>query len=71
MNGKIILVVPCYNEEKRLNPEIFMESLEKNDQLHWLFVNDSSEDKTVEIINKMVKEKPSRIFFTLHDKQQW
>lgn len=63
MSDKIILVVPCYNEEKRLKPEVFMESLEKNSQLHWLFVNDGSKDKTANIIEKMTEQKPYRIFF--------
>ena len=62
MIEKTILVVPCYNEEKRLKPELFMESLGKNHLLHWLFVDDGSVDKTAEIIRKMAKEKPSRIF---------
>lgn len=47
MTEKIILVVPCYNEGKRLMPEIFMESLKKNHQLHWLF--------DVELIQRILK----------------
>ncbi len=62
MTEKIILIVPCYNEEKRLDHGIFMESLEKNNQLHWLFVDDGSGDNTAGVIHGMMKRKPDRIF---------
>ena len=39
-----------------------MESLEKNNQLHWFFVDDGSKDKTAQIIHRMMEEKPHRIF---------
>ena len=61
-NKKIILVVPCWNEEKRLRTDIFLKSLESNDQLHWLFVNDGSSDNTESLIREMVKQNPHRIF---------
>ena len=58
---KIVLVVPCYNEEKRLDPKIFIKSLETKTQLHWVFVDDGSKDKTTKIIQKMM-EQNNRIF---------
>lgn len=56
------MVVPCYNEEDRLHPEVFYESLEQKADLHWLFVNDGSKDGTANILEKMRSKKPDRIF---------
>jgi glycosyltransferase involved in cell wall biosynthesis len=43
-----IVVVPCYNEEKRLTPERFLEFRQHGVAV--LFVNDGSKDRTAEII---------------------
>ncbi|MBL8922979.1 MAG: glycosyltransferase [Myxococcaceae bacterium] len=45
---KKIIVVPCYNEEKRLAPERFLDFREQGVAV--LFVNDGSTDRTGEII---------------------
>ncbi|MCA3012961.1 MAG: glycosyltransferase [Myxococcaceae bacterium] len=45
-----IVVVPCYNEEKRLEPERFLEFRAKGVAV--LFVNDGSKDRTAEIIER-------------------
>jgi len=50
---KICLVVPCYNEAKRLDFEKFGE-WEQNHCL--LFVNDGSKDNTVEILRNNLKK---------------
>ena len=62
MSEKIILVVPCYNEEERLDSQAFMGSLSQNESLHWLFVDDGSKDRTGVIIQSMVSQFPERIF---------
>ncbi len=62
MSGKIIIVVPCFNEENRLDSQAFMDSLQQNFQLHWLFVDDGSKDRTPVIIESMVQQFPDRIF---------
>lgn len=62
MTGKIILVVPCYNEENRLDPQVFLSSLQKNPNLNWLFVDDGSKDQTASIIESMGTQHPDRIF---------
>ena len=63
MNKKTILVVPCYNEEERLNPKAFMESLDQVKDLNWLFVDDGSKDRTAAIIQSLRSQFPERIFF--------
>lgn len=45
-----IIVVPCYNEEKRLEPERFLEF--RGQGVAVLFVNDGSKDRTGEIIER-------------------
>jgi glycosyltransferase involved in cell wall biosynthesis len=44
----IALVVPCYNEEKRLNLDLFAKYASAD--LHFFFVDDGSKDKTAEMI---------------------
>ncbi|MBK9322807.1 MAG: glycosyltransferase [Bdellovibrionaceae bacterium] len=53
----IVLVVPCYNEEKRLDLEAFEEGAQGEIQI--LFVDDGSKDKTVECISEFIKDKPN------------
>lgn len=44
------LVVPCYNEEIRFNPELFGEFLREHPMISCLFVNDGSTDGTEAIL---------------------
>jgi dolichyl-phosphate beta-glucosyltransferase len=55
---KIILVVPCFNEEIRFEAEYFSKILEQ-DGVEILFVNDGSTDKTASIIEKFCAEHKS------------
>ena len=48
---KTAIIVPCYNESKRLNTEAFIRYAEKNNWVYFIFVNDGSTDDTLEIIN--------------------
>ena len=50
---KTAIIVPCYNESKRLNTEAFVRYAEKNKWVYFIFVNDGSADDTFEIINYM------------------
>lgn len=61
MSDKIIIVVPCYNEEARLSCQSFLGALDQDPNLHWLFVDDGSKDKTYEIIESMVRDRPDRV----------
>lgn len=56
---KIILVIPCFNEERRLQKDEFLSLIQKPD-LHLLFVNDGSTDNTEQCllaIQDQAKEK--------------
>lgn len=53
----IVLIVPCYNEEKRLDLEAFEEGAQGEIQI--LFVDDGSKDNTVSRIQKFIAGKPN------------
>ena len=36
------IIIPCYNEEKRLNQEAFIHFIQTHDDYHLCFVNDGS-----------------------------
>ena len=52
LQEKICLVVPCYNEAKRLDFEKFRAA----EDYYFLFVNDGSTDNTMEVINNNLGE---------------
>jgi len=53
----VVLIVPCYNEEKRLDLEAFEEGAQGEIQV--LFVDDGSKDNTVARIEKFIQGKPN------------
>ena len=59
------VVIPCYNEEKRLLSSEFTDFIEKNSGYHLCFVNDGSKDKTLEVLNDLRKGRED--FITVYD----
>lgn len=55
------IIIPCYNEEKRLNQEAFIHFIQTHDDYHLCFVNDGSKDKTLTVLKEMKSKVPSRI----------
>ncbi|WP_136513212.1 glycosyltransferase [Geomonas edaphica] len=55
------IVVPCYNEAKRLHPRAFLAALGDDPGLSFLFVNDGSTDATLEVLRALQAEAPVRI----------
>lgn len=53
MPQKNLIIVPCYNEADRLNMAAFEQYAGDN---YFLFVNDGSKDKTVEVIQQYASE---------------
>lgn len=49
MQPKVLLIVPCYNEEARLQVHKFMDS---NPSIDFIFANDGSTDGTLSVIEK-------------------
>ena len=66
--NKIILVVPCYNEKKRLKPDSFIHALSACPNLQWLFVNDGSTDDTSNVLQTMQNGHEERLH--IHDIKQ-
>ena len=63
--SKIILVIPCFNEEKRIKTEPFIHALSSCSTLHWIFVNDGSTDKTLDTLKALQHDHQDRIY--IHD----
>jgi len=53
---KISVILPCYNEEKRIESTLkaTVEFSKKNPNYEFIFVDDGSRDKTAEILNKKI-----------------
>jgi glycosyltransferase involved in cell wall biosynthesis len=55
-----IVVVPCYNEADRLQPEVFAEFLETHRDIGFLFADDGSTDATGRIVRGLASDWPER-----------
>jgi dolichyl-phosphate beta-glucosyltransferase len=55
------IIIPCYNEEKRLNQEAFVSFIQENEDYHLCFVNDGSKDNTLEVLHNMKNLAPNAI----------
>lgn len=60
-NTCVGVVIPCYNEEKRLLSEEFKSFVHKNLGYHLCFVNDGSTDNTLEVLRELEKGYEGRI----------
>ena len=58
----LYVVIPCYNEEKRLNRIDFLDALATYPWLTLCLVDDCSTDNTSQIIQKIRKDYPDRIY---------
>lgn len=59
------MVVPCFNEEQRLDVEVFRTFELPGHELQFLFVNDGSRDGTLRVLQSLRDANPSR--FTILD----
>jgi dolichyl-phosphate beta-glucosyltransferase len=58
---KIWLVVPCYNEAMRLDPEALLGALDVTPGLGFVMVDDGSRDATLQILEDFRRRKPERV----------
>lgn len=56
----VCLVVPCYNEAKRLDVQAFRAYLQLCADVHFIFVNDGSSDATQELLDQIRRDLPGR-----------
>ncbi|GJM43422.1 MAG: hypothetical protein DHS20C21_02640 [Gemmatimonadota bacterium] len=58
--GDTVIVVPCYNEAGRLQPEAFRAFAASNASASFLLVDDGSTDRTRELLDALHRERPDR-----------
>ena len=59
-----VIIVPCFNEEKRLDVRRFLELADAKD-VHLLFVDDGSSDGTAKVLGELVAKKTNIAFLRL------
>jgi glycosyltransferase involved in cell wall biosynthesis len=59
--ASVEIVVPCYNEEERLDAEAFIAALDQNAHINFVFVNDGSADGTLAALTSLQAMNPERI----------
>src|SRR5438067_11453677 len=57
---RVTIVVPCYNEEKRLDTKAFLDFRFEGHDLEFLFANDGSRDGTLHVIESLRAADPTR-----------
>src|SRR5262245_62090770 len=57
---RLLLVVPCYNEEQRLDVAAFRSFALPGQEIEFLFVNDGSRDGTLRLLESMRDSDPRR-----------
>ncbi len=63
--SRTVIVVPCYNEAHRLDPDAFAAFVERHDSIDFTLVNDGSSDGTLGVLRALEARHPSR--FTVLD----
>lgn len=58
---KTRIIVPCFNESKRLNQGAFLRALENEVNLSFLFVDDGSTDETLHILESIKEKNPVQV----------
>lgn len=66
MSYNLTIIVPCYNEERRLHTDAFITVLRLFPELSFIFVNDGSDDGTATILDSMEKEMSPRVRILHH-----
>ncbi|MBN8702644.1 MAG: glycosyltransferase [Bacteroidetes bacterium] len=68
---KIAIVVPCFNEAKRINRLAFQRFLEEHENsFFFLFVNDGSVDSTESVLQEICKTRPQNSQFLSLEKNK-
>jgi dolichyl-phosphate beta-glucosyltransferase len=61
--SRAIIVVPCYDEAKRLNMRAIQDFGRRTDSVELLFVNDGSRDETLALVQHLQHNNPRRFSF--------
>lgn len=63
----VAIVIPCYNEEARLEPNTYSRFLRANPTFAFVLVNDGSTDATLSVVRSLENEFPGQV--TVIDQQ--
>ncbi|TPN86920.1 dolichyl-phosphate beta-glucosyltransferase [Aquimarina algicola] len=55
------IIIPCYNEEKRLNVAAFKKFIAQTNDFHLCFVNDGSKDDTISVLKDIQFSNPNKV----------
>lgn len=66
----LALVVPCYNEAARLDPDAFLQFLKTHPGVHLVMVDDGSEDDTAGVIERMRATAPAEVTTVRHSQRR-
>ena len=69
-DNRLLIVVPCYNEEIKLDKKAYTEFLSSNPEVQLCFVNDGSTDSTLSILQETAAVLPEQIFVLNCEKNQ-
>ncbi len=61
MLPQVCIVIPCYNEEKRLDLAAFEAYLQEQDHICFAFINDGSKDNTLSLIQNFAQQWPNQV----------
>lgn len=62
MQKKTCIIIPCYNEELRIDIQYIIYFLTISENIEILFVNDGSTDNTKEVLKKIIQKFPHKTF---------
>lgn len=62
MNFKLAIIIPCFNEFERLNTETYKHFITVHEEVLLCFVNDGSNDSTIQLLNEFKERFPNQIF---------
>jgi dolichyl-phosphate beta-glucosyltransferase len=63
--ARAIIVVPCYNEAKRLDTAAFLRFVEREPDIAFCFVNDGSRDDTAAVLRRLCEASPRCLMLDL------
>jgi glycosyltransferase involved in cell wall biosynthesis len=58
---KTAIIIPCYNEEDKLNTKTFTSFINTYEKYHLCFVNDGSSDNTIELLKKIQNNNEEKV----------
>lgn len=67
---KLVIIIPCYNEEKKMNIEAYSSFLSKHSDISICFVNDGSSDNTLKIVETIQENFTDQVIIRTYSKNR-